>query len=307
VVGNGGFAVRCLKLMRDTHGCEVSLVMADPNAQVLHGVLEKYCEASGLPLLHAPAINEAESLTAVRAAEPEFLFNAYSMQLLGPALLDIPSRGAINFHNGPLPRYRGVNVYSWAIINGETEYGVTWHLMEDRIDAGDIVAQRMFGVGVDATPTTLMQRGFDAGVEALDELLTAIGHGSLPRNKQDEGRATYYSRRKLANGGLLDFSWSFERLERFVRGLDFRPLPNTFVRPSVTFGGTRFHPQRIRLAAARRELPTGYVTKIDDAAVEVQASDAVVALAELLDAELAPVTPRQLAANIGLAVGDRLA
>jgi methionyl-tRNA formyltransferase len=292
--------------MRASGPFDPRLVIADPNAQVLHGVLEKFCDLQRIQLLHAPSLNERHIIDAIRQVKPEFLFNAYSMQLLGPELLAVPLRGAINFHNAPLPRYRGVNVYSWALINGEREYGVTWHFMTPEIDGGDIVAQKMFEVRFDDTPTTLMQRGFDAGVESLAELLDMMAHDELRPRKQDRTLATYYSRSRLPNGGFLDFSWTFERLQRFARGLDFRPLPNTFVRPTASFNDQRFYAQSIRLINATRSSPVGRVTEIGETMIHVQASDGVVGLADLLDDGLSAATSSELARRIGLEIGSEL-
>src|SRR5690606_15626484 len=89
VIGNGGFAVRCLKMLRAAPRIEVPLAVADPKAQVLHGVLESYCASVSLPLVHVERINAPEVVEAVRAVGPDYLLNAYSMQLIGPELLSL--------------------------------------------------------------------------------------------------------------------------------------------------------------------------------------------------------------------------
>jgi len=306
VIGNGGFAVRCLKMLRAAPRIEVPLAVADPKAQVLHGVLESYCASVSLPLVHVERINAPEVVEAVRAVGPDYLLNAYSMQLIGPELLSLPRHGAINFHNGPLPRYRGLNVYSWAIVNGEREHGITWHLMNEDIDAGAILVQRMFPIEPVDTPTSLTRKGFDAGADALADLISAIQAGSVQAVEQDHRAASYYSGKDVPNGSYLDFSWSWERLERFARGLDFRPLPNPVARPTVIHNGRAFHPQRIRKIDEGRTLPPGTVRRVTDEAIEVQAGDAVVGLVELLDPELRPVEPRALADALGLESGALL-
>ena len=305
VIGNGSFAVRCVKLMH-IHGFDVRLVVADPNARVLHGVLEEYCQVTGIPLRHAKRINDSQTVQAIRAVAADFLFNIYGMQLLGPELISAPRRSAINFHNGPLPRYRGVNIYSWAIINGETEHGVTWHEITPEIDGGDVLSEKNFEIKGSDTPITLTKRGFDAGVESLDPLLSDLQQGSVRRRAQDRGAATYSSHKRTPNGGRLDFSWPFDRVERLIRGLDFRPLPNTFVRATVTFRSFAFHPQTARLVDHGDRATPGLVTGIDGESIHVQLPDAVAALGELLDASGAKVSAVAIADRIGLKVGDKL-
>lgn len=303
LIGNGGFAVRCLKLIREAYGFAVPLVVADPHAQVLHGVLEAYCAKNKISIVHAIDVNDQAILTLVRRANPDILLSAYNMQLLSRELLDVPRLWAVNFHNGPLPRYRGVNVYSWAIINGETEYGVSWHAMESGIDAGAILAEEAFPIAPGDTPTTLMSKGFDAGIASLDKLLTASREGVMEFRPQDERRVAYYSKRRLPNKGYIDLAWPFERIERFVRGLDFRPLPNTFVYPTLSYQGQKFHSLSVRLKERSGRFPLGHVAAVEDRSFHVQSRDGILALSDFLDSGREVVAATTLAASLRLKVG----
>jgi methionyl-tRNA formyltransferase len=68
---------------------------------------------------------------------------SYSM-ILPPPVLEVPPRGAVNVHGGPLPEYRGGHVAQWAIINGERDFGVTLHYLDEGIDTGPIIEARRF-------------------------------------------------------------------------------------------------------------------------------------------------------------------
>ena len=73
-------------------------------------------------------------------------------------MIALPTRAAINFHDGPLPEYAGLNTPVWALLNGETQHGVTWHLMTREVDRGDILAQRRFDLTDSETALTLNTR-----------------------------------------------------------------------------------------------------------------------------------------------------
>jgi methionyl-tRNA formyltransferase len=306
VIGNGGFAVNCLKVITRYPGVLVPLVVVDPKAQAVHGLLRRFCIDTNLPVVEAANINAESIIDAVRSASPDFLFSIYNMQIIKHALLEVPRVAAVNFHNGPLPRYRGVNVYSWAIINGESEHGVTWHLVDKGIDTGDILAHKMFPLSAHETPNTLIAKGFRAGVELLDEFLPKLTAGALTPLKQNAALATYYSRRDSPNGGRIDFRWNFAQIERFVRGLDFRPLKNSFVYPMASFRGRAFYPQSVNFVGEGRTNVAGTILDIGIDSIRVQTADAVVALRELLDSEHQPISPCALQEKLGFRETDVL-
>jgi methionyl-tRNA formyltransferase len=306
VIGNGGFAVNCLQVMTASAGINVPLVIVDPKAPAVQGLLQRVCLDRNLPVMEAADINAKAIIDAVAAAAPDFLFSVYNMQIIKRTLLEIPRIAAVNFHNGPLPRYRGVNVYSWAIINGESHYGVTWHLMDQGIDTGDILAQKMFPLSAHETPNTLVAKGFRAGVELLHDFLPKLITGQHAPVKQDEALATYYSKRDCPNGGRIDFRWSFSRIERFVRGLDFRPLKNSFVYPTASFRGQAFHPQTVSLIRVGHTHVAGAILDVEMNSIQVQAGDAVVELRDLLDAGNRPIAARELQQTLGFRETDVL-
>jgi methionyl-tRNA formyltransferase len=306
VVGNGAFAAKCMRVMADVDGVELSYILADPHAMAMPTFVEQFARTHRVPLMWTPNINAPDVLAAVEACEPDFLFSAYNMQILGRRLLRIPRRGCVNFHNGPLPRYRGVNTYSWAIIQGEREFGVTWHAMGIGIDQGDVWGQKMFPLDGTETPWTLAQKGFQAGVELLREILVPLLHNELSARPQDEQAATYYRRTDVPNGGRIDFAWPFEHVERFIRGLSFYPLPNPFVYAQTSFRGHVFYPQKVTLVRAAKSIHPGQIAAVDEDGLDVQVGDAVVRLQCLLRQDGTLVAPRDLANEINLRAGDIL-
>ena len=306
VIGNGGFAVNCLKVMQGCPDVAISLVVTDPTARAMHGLLPRFCRDANVPAIESTQINSESVVQAIRSAGPDYVFSIYNMQIIKPALLSVPRVATLNFHNGPLPSYRGVNTYSWAIINGETEFGVAWHLVDDGIDTGDIVGRKMFALSPTDTPNTLAAKGFRAGVDLLNEILPGVFTGIVKPMKQDGDLATYYSKRDLPNGGKVPFDLSFQQMERFVRGLDFRPLENAFVYPTAYFCGVPFRIQAIRYINGARAHPPGCIVDINDNAIQVQGGDGVVEIGDLLDSECKPVTTWRLQASLGMKKGNLL-
>ena len=112
----------------------------------------------------------------------DFLFSIVNDIIVPHNILEaIASNGgrSINYHNGPLPRYRGVNATQWAIINGEKEHGVTWHLMEDEVDVGSILAQEFFSITDKDDLFTVTLQCREAALRSLDHLCTSLVSSKL--------------------------------------------------------------------------------------------------------------------------------
>jgi methionyl-tRNA formyltransferase len=307
VIGNGTFAVRCLELMLERPDLSLALVVSDPEAMAMRGLVTHFCRQHDLPTLESTRLNVPPTLEAIRDCRPDYVFSLYNMRILKRALLDVPRLGTINFHNGPLPRYRGVNVYSWAILNGEREFGVTWHLVDEGIDTGDILAQQSFPIAPTDTPVTLIGKGFRAGVESLAKLLPALLDGRVTPRRQDESLATTYTRKDVPNGGRLSLAWPLEQLERFVRALDYRPLANPFVHPTLETATGRVHPGRVARATGSNTAPPGEILACDAKGIVAQAADGPVRFSDFLDDQLRPISGDHALAVLGVRVGERLA
>ena len=117
------------------------------------------------------------------------------MRLLPPELLALPRQLAINFHDGPLPRYAGLNATCWALLNGESEHAVTWHVIEDKADTGDILVQQAFPIAADDTAFTLNARCFAFGTQSFGELCNQLANGTATGRAQDLTRRSYFAAR----------------------------------------------------------------------------------------------------------------
>lgn len=144
-------------------------------------------------------------------------------RILPEEFLRAPRRGCINVHFSLLPFYRGAAPANWAIINGETETGVTTMFVEPTLDTGPILLQRKTPIGAKETAPELMQRLADIGAELLGK--TLAGLDDLTPRPQNDADATFAPVLKKEDG-LIDWSHSAFDIERRIRG--FQPWPNAY-------------------------------------------------------------------------------
>jgi len=176
----------------------------------------------------------------------DYLFSIVNYRVLPNDTLRLPNRGAINFHDGPLPGYAGVHVTTWAIINGERDHGVSWHWMVQEIDGGGVLQERRFPIWPDDTATSLNTRCFEAGFESFRGLLTDLEQDTTATPSQSEPvPGGYYALRKRPERmATLDWSRPAEELHAFFRGLDFGRYENPLGCPKLVWGDQILVPGR---------------------------------------------------------------
>ncbi len=210
-------------------GIEISAVFThhdNPEENIWFNSVAELAGSYGIPVFAPDDINHPVWIGRIKEMAPDFIFSFYFRQLLGAEILSIPTRGALNLHGSLLPKYRGRVPINWAIINGETETGVTLHYMTDRADAGDIVAQEKVVIGPRDTAKQVFDHAVVAAGKMLDRVLPELIKGTAPRIAQDETQATTFRGRRPADGEI-DWNKSAVEIDRLVRAVT-KPYPGAF-------------------------------------------------------------------------------
>lgn len=148
-------------------------------------------------------------------------------ELLPEAVFSAPGLGAVNLHPSLLPKYRGVHPLSWALIDGETETGVTAHVIDQGIDSGPVLVQKSFPITDDDDIWTLTDKSARLSGEVAVELFRHIAEtNTLPEIKSIAGPSSY-ARRRTPGDGRIDWRQTSRRIFNLVRALR-PPLPPAF-------------------------------------------------------------------------------
>jgi natural product biosynthesis luciferase-like monooxygenase protein len=255
-----------------------------------------------------PCVAPGPDLVSRLGTEPfDYLFSVANLAVLARDALLLPRRAAINFHDGPLPGYAGLNVTSWALLNQEREHGVSWHVMSERVDGGDILAEARFPITAEDTALTLNARCYDAAVTTFEELLIALESGAVrPRHQALDGRR-YFGKAKLpAGGGTIDWSRSAAEIAALVRALDFGPYPNPLTTAKISVHGIPIVVRRIEIRDSEALREPGTVTKIGPEKITVSTGTNDVVLDNFTTLLGTPVGAKDLQLAYGLKEGDRL-
>ena len=177
-----------------------------------------------VPVLQPESLRDEIFHAQLQALEPD-LFAVVAFLILPRSVLAIPKLGSVNIHPSLLPKYRGAAPIQWAIINGETETGVTIFFLSPRVDAGDILVQQKVEIGSNETAGELYERLKMKGAELLIRAIDGIAEGPvIPVPQTDEGvsRAPKLKR----EDGEIDWSKSAGDIRNLIRGTN--PFPGAF-------------------------------------------------------------------------------
>lgn len=190
--------------------------------------------------IHQPAkikTAEAKELFASHQADVAVVV-AYG-KILPAEFLSAPTHGCVNVHFSLLPKYRGAAPVNWAIVNGETETGVTTMQVVEELDAGPILRQTVKKIEDNETATQLMRRLAEAGADLISETMRDLR--DINPQPQSAEEATFAPILKREDG-LIDWSMDAFAIERRVRG--FQPWPNAY---------TTLRSQRLIICEAKPE------------------------------------------------------
>ncbi|MDG2400688.1 MAG: methionyl-tRNA formyltransferase [Akkermansiaceae bacterium] len=179
---------------------------------------------AGVPLIQPESVRKAEALDQIRQWAPEVIVVMAYGQILPQALLDIPSQAIINLHASLLPKYRGASCIQAALKNGDPETGWSVIHVVKRLDAGNVILQKVVPILEGETGGELHDRLAETGPAACRTALKMLESGPVEGDAQNESLQTYVP--KLGRkDGCLNWSGTARELECLVRA--FHPWPGT--------------------------------------------------------------------------------
>lgn len=181
--------------------------------------------AHDLPVWQPGSFKKKENQEALASYRADLFIVAAFGQILPQAVLDLPRYGTLNIHASLLPKYRGSSPISEAILQGDTETGVTIMLIDAGVDTGAVLFTRALPLVGDETTASLTPRLAELGASALLEALPLWVQGQLTPRPQDHALATH-TRMLTKEDGRLDWSRAAEVLARQVRA--YTPWPNAY-------------------------------------------------------------------------------
>ena len=240
--------------------------------------LEARARDLGVPLFKVKDVNAAEAMDGFAALGADIFVSMSFDQIFRRPIINLPRLRTINCHAGKLPFYRGRNVLNWVLINDEREFGITVHYVDEGIDTGDIILQRVFPISDEDRYETLLTRAHEGCAQVLYDALKTIQRGDIAAVPQRTIHPVgFYCGIRREGDERLDWAQPSRAIFNFVRAIC---PPGPAARTSL-----RGAPMRVLRV---REIPgapsyrgtvgevvgrgdTGFVVKTLDSTIEVTA------------------------------------
>ena len=229
-MGTPDFAVPALQALIQ-NGYYVPLVVTQPDRpkgrgrKIVAPPIKTKALDLNLEVLQASTLKDEKIADRIRQLQPDFFVVVAFGHILSENFLRLPRLGTINIHASLLPKYRGPAPIQWAIINGETETGITTMLMDTGVDTGDILLVRKEPILAEDTAATLHDRLSLSGAHLLIETLEGFANQTIKPIPQDHSSATYAPLLKKQDGHIR-WHEPADKLAAFIRGMT--PWPGAF-------------------------------------------------------------------------------
>ncbi len=231
--GTGGFALPTFRGLYETQHEVVGLVTQPERSGQGHhehrNPLKESAQERGTPVFQPVKANLPDSIARLREFQADLFVVAAYGQILSAELLGIPRLGAINVHASLLPKYRGAAPIQFAVINGETETGITIFQIEPKLDAGPILGIEKIAIGPKETYGELEVRLAQLAVPLTQKVVDALANGTAQPLVQDASQVTKAGRLKKTDG-FVPWHKSSYLVNAHIRGVQPWPKPSAILR-----------------------------------------------------------------------------
>ena len=236
-MGTPEFAVETLKALVENDYNVVAVVTQPDKPVGRHGSVlqpsevKKFALEHHLPVLQPEKMKDPQFVEELRGYQAN-LQVVVAFRMLPEIVWAMPEYGTFNVHAALLPQYRGAAPINWAVINGETQTGVTTFFLDKDIDTGRIIEQKPFDIPDDADVEYvydgLMRLGADICLSTLQRIIESDGHPeSIPQEQLTAGNIILHHAPKIFKETCeIDWTQSAKQVYDFVRGLS--PYPGAW-------------------------------------------------------------------------------
>ncbi len=225
---DGPWSHRAFEKMINDDSIEVRFIV--PRTDSIDDTLLKYAIKYNIPYYKGVKINSNEFYKLASTYNCDLFVSMSFNQIFKERISSMPKYKTINCHAGKLPFYRGRNVLNWVLINDEKEFGITVHYIDDGIDTGDIILQRIYPISDEDNYRTLLNHSYFECANILYEAIKIIQIGDVkPIKQKDIHPVGFYCGRRGEGDEIINWNNSSREIFNFIRAIcDPGPKATTF-------------------------------------------------------------------------------
>jgi len=226
-MGTPEFAVDGLKTLVENNYNVVGVITAPDKPagrgnKLRKSAVKQYAESVGLPVLQPVNLKSPEFNEALKSLNPDLQI-VVAFRMLPEVVWRLPKLGTFNLHASLLPDYRGAAPINWAVINGETQTGVTTFFIDDKIDTGEIILQEKVKITPDDNASSLHDKLMQTGSQLILKTVDLISKGKVKTKKQPQIDFPKKAPKLNRENTRIDWNLSGEQIHNLIRGLSYYP------------------------------------------------------------------------------------
>lgn len=230
-MGTPEFAIPSLKVVSKNTDLRAIFTKEDKvNARgnkIIFSPVKQFGIDNEIEVIQPKKVKDEKIIKKIKEINPDLIVVVAYGKILPKEIIDIPKYGIINVHSSLLPKYRGASPIHSAILNGDTESGVSIMYIEEGLDSGDVILQESCDILENDTLGTLHDKLKDLGAIGLEKALKLIEDGKVEATKQDESLATFV-KPITKEQAKIDWNNTKEAIFNQIRGLNPFPAAHTF-------------------------------------------------------------------------------
>ncbi|MCS7029607.1 MAG: methionyl-tRNA formyltransferase [Bacteroidia bacterium] len=255
-MGTPEIAVFCLDAIKKA-GYPIKGVVTTPDKPAGRGqklqvsAVKQYALLNNIPILQPENLKDESFIQTLQAWQPDIQV-VVAFRILPESVWKIPSICTFNLHTSYLPQYRGAAPIQWAIINGETETGVTTFIIDNQVDTGNILLQEKIPISPTMTAGELYAIMCQKGSQLVLKTLEGLSQNTIVPTPQKQVEPLFYAPKLTKENTQIDWSKTVKQIYNFVRGLN--PHPSAW----TTLNGVYYKIHQVEPIVQAHQKPTGH-------------------------------------------------
>jgi methionyl-tRNA formyltransferase len=248
-MGTPEFAAICLDRIIDSNHKVVGVVSvpdkpAGRGQKLSQSAVAKLAIEKNIPLFQPEKLRNSEFIQNLKDLNAD-AFVVVAFRMLPKDVWQIPSKGTFNLHASLLPQYRGAAPINWAIINGETETGVTTFLIDEKIDTGNILLKEKIAILPEDNVGTLHDKLAEIGKDLIVQTLDGLEKGELTPQPQDNSAELKSAFKIFKEDCKIDWTDSLVNIHNKIRGLSPYPAAWSYIQKGEEVKSMKIYKGRI--------------------------------------------------------------
>lgn len=241
-------------------------------------ILKEWSKKLGVDFLTIKNVNSEKSYKKFNDYNADLFVSMSFNQIIKKKLINLPPKGFINCHAGALPFYRGRNVLNWAIINGEKKFGVTVHFIDEGIDTGDIIKQRLYSINKNDNYESILKKAHLYCSQLLFQVLQNFLINKFNRMPQKKIHSTgSYFRGRIDGDEAINWNWNTRKIYDFIRAIS---SPGPCAQTNILDTRIKVINSRIANIKYKNKIKVGSIIKIKNKNIYVKTLDGILVILE---------------------------